>query len=176
MAPRLFALDQGFPQPIVDALHDYLKHEAQLTPVASIDERLTDIDDWELLLSLHHHPDPWDGLVSTDDNMLNQPRELATLVQTKLTLVACRAAGHDPVRATGLLLTNLSSICKQTARSRPQLWRLGGGAHRPASDPWDYFTRAANKRSMSVGELRGEEWLSQKELARDPLTDDRPAG
>jgi hypothetical protein len=169
VAPRLFALDQGFPQPIVEALHDYLKSEVRLVPVASIDHRLADVDDWELLLALHHHPDPWDGLVSTDDNMLNLPRELATLMQTKLTLVVCRAVGHDPVRATGLLLTNLSSICSQTTHEAAQVWRLGGGAHRAADDPWDYFTRAANKRNVTVGELRGEEWLSRAELARNPL-------
>lgn len=169
MAPRLFALDQGFPQPIVSALDAYLKHEARLVPVAVIDERLADMDDWELLLSLYRHAEPWDGLVTTDDSMLNQPRELATLVQTKLTLIACRAVGHDPVRATGLLLTNLSSICKQTTPLEPQVWRLGGGAARPADDPWEYFAHAAEKRNVSIGELRSEEWLSRAELARNPL-------
>lgn len=169
MAPRLFVLDQGFPQPIVHALHDYLESEAQLVPVASIDERLTEMDDWELLLSLHHHTTPWDGLVSTDGSMLTLPRELATVMRTKLSLVVCRAAGHDPVRATGLLLTNLSSICSQTTPDRAQVWSLGGGAHRPAGDPWDYFTRAADKRNVTVGELRSEEWLSQAELAHNPL-------
>jgi hypothetical protein len=29
--------------------------------------------------------------------------------------------------------------------------------------------RAANKRNVTVGELRGEEWLSRAELARNPL-------
>ncbi len=172
MAPRLFALDQGFPQPIVSALDAYLTSEVRLVPVGVIDERLPELDDWELLLALHHDAEPWDGLVTTDDNMLNQPRELATLVQTKLTLVACRAVGHDPVRATGLLLTNISSICKQTTPLRPQVWRLGGGAHRAPDDPWDYFTRAADKRNVTVGELRSEEWLSQQELGRNPLAED----
>jgi hypothetical protein len=167
--PRLFALDQGFPQPIVEALADYLASDALLVPVAAIDQRLTDMEDWELLLSLHHHPKPWDGLVSTDDNMLTQARELATLMETRLTLFVCRAAGHDPVRATGLLLTNLSGICAQTTPGTPQVWRLGGGAQRAAENPWDYFTRAADKRNVSVGELRGEEWPSRAELKRDPL-------
>lgn len=169
MAPRLFALDQGFPQPIVEALHDYLKSEVRLVPVLLIDERLAEVDDWELLLALYHHPDPWDGLVSTDDKMLTLPRELATLMQTRLTLVVCRAVGHDPVRATGLLLTHLSSICSQTTPEAAQVWSLGGGARRPADNPWDYFMRAANKRNVTVGELRGEEWLSRAELARNPL-------
>jgi hypothetical protein len=167
--PRLFALDQGFPQPIVDALHEYLKADANLVPVATISERLADMDDWEILLSLHHHGDSWDGLVSTDTSMLTLPRELATLMQTKLTLVVCRAAGHDPVRATGLLLTNLATICDQTRPDRAQLWNLGGGRRRPPDNPWDHFARVASRREMTTGELRAEEWLTPAELARNPL-------
>jgi len=170
VAPRLFALDQGFPQPIVNSLHEYLENEASLVPLSTIDERLSsDMNDWEILLALHHHIDPWDGLISTDSGMLNLGRELAALMQTKLTLVVCRAAGHDPVRATGLLLTNLSTICDQTRPDRPQVWPLGGGRKRPPDDPWDHFSRAAEKRNMTVGEMRSEEWLSREELARNPL-------
>lgn len=170
MAPRLFALDQGFPQPIVSALGDYLRVEASLIPLSGIGARLPDMEnDWEILLSLHHHAEPWDGLISTDTGMLDLPRELATLMQTKLTLVVCRAAGHDPVRATGLLLTNLSTICDQTTPTRAQLWKLGGGRRREPDNPWDHFSRIAAKRDMTTGELRSEEWLSDSELARDPL-------
>ena len=94
---------------------------------------------------------------------------LTQYMQTKLTLVVCRAAGHDPVRATGLLLTNLSTICDQTRPDRAQLWPLGGGRKRPPDDPWDHFSRAANKRNISPGEMRSEEWLSATDLARNPL-------
>lgn len=170
MPPRLFALDQGFPQPIVNSLREYLETEASLVPLADIDPRLSDdIDDWKILLALHHHREPWDGLISTDSGMLNLPRELAALMQTKLTLVVCRAAGHDPVRATGLLLTNLSTICDQTRPDLAQLWSLGGGRKRPPDDPWDHFSRAADKRNMTAGELRSEEWLSPEDLVRNPL-------
>lgn len=169
MISRLFALDQGFPQPVVDALHEYLKSDANLVPLATIDGRLTDMEDWEILLALHHDADAWDGLISTDTGMLALPRELAALMQTKLTLVVCRAAGHDPVRATGLLLTNLGTICDQTRSAVAQVWDLGGGRRREARNPWDYFARAADKRNMTAGELRGQEWLSGKELAQNPL-------
>lgn len=170
MVPRLFALDQGFPQPIVNSLHDYLEAEVSLVPLADIDERLTsDMEDWEILLALHHHKDPWDGLISTDSGMLNLPRELATLMQTKLTLVVCRAAGDDPVRATGLLLTNIATICAQTSPDHAQLWPLGGGRRRTPDNPWDHFAQAADHRGMTIGEMRGQEWLSPKELSRNPL-------
>lgn len=82
--PRLFALDKNFPEPIVGVLSDF-QADAQLVPLDRIDTRMSTLDDWELLLALHHHSDPWDGLITTDSSMLAQGLELATLIQTKLT-------------------------------------------------------------------------------------------
>jgi hypothetical protein len=73
---RLFALDQNFPQPIVSALSEFMV-EAELVALADIDERLIDLDDWQVLLALHHHERSWDGLLTTDTGMLSLPRELA---------------------------------------------------------------------------------------------------
>ena len=50
--PRLFALDHNFPQPIIDALIDF-SVEAELVRVDRIDDRMPELDDWELLLALH---------------------------------------------------------------------------------------------------------------------------
>ena len=76
--PRLFALDQNFPQPIVEALREYMT-EAELVAVGDIDARLAaDVDDWEILLALHHHERDWDGLITTDSGMLTLPRELSS--------------------------------------------------------------------------------------------------
>jgi len=107
--PRLFALDHNFPQPIVD-----FQVEAELVRIDRIDHRMPDLDDWKLLLALHHHPQPWDGLITTDSSILRQPRELAVLIQTRLTLVVALASGHDPVKASGLLFAYLAGICKRT--------------------------------------------------------------
>ncbi len=109
MPRRLFALDQNFPQPIVSALSEFMA-EAELVALADIDARLADLDDWEVLLALHHHEREWDGLLTTDTGMLSLPRELAVLMQTRLTLVVAHAAGHDPLKATGLVLTYLPWI------------------------------------------------------------------
>jgi hypothetical protein len=49
---RLFALDQNFPQPIVDGLRDWLEPQVKLVPIARIDNRLATRDDWEILLTL----------------------------------------------------------------------------------------------------------------------------
>jgi hypothetical protein len=130
---RQFALDQNFPQPIVDALAAYII-EAELVPILRIDEQLATLEDWEVLLALHHHERAWDGLITTDANMLALPRELAVLMQTKLTLVVTKESGHDPIKATGLLLayfawhlsahttgeaTGLDASCRATLRGRP---------------------------------------------------------
>jgi hypothetical protein len=67
--PRLFALDKNFPQPIVSVLADF-QTDATLVPLDHINPRMSTLDDWELLLALHHHTEPWDGLITTDTSML----------------------------------------------------------------------------------------------------------
>ena len=76
----------NFPQPIVKVLQDF-QADAELVPVSAIDPRMSELDDWHLLLALHHHEQPWDGLITTDSSILFQPMELAVLIQMRLTLV-----------------------------------------------------------------------------------------
>jgi hypothetical protein len=91
--PKLFALDQNFPHPIVGALNAFLL-EAELVPLRDIDPLLVaDMDDWQVLLALHHHDRAWDGLITTDSGMLNLPREIAVIRQTNLTLVVAEGGG-----------------------------------------------------------------------------------
>lgn len=111
--PRLFALDQNFPAPIVDVLAQF-QADAALVSIRDLGPKVAKLDDWEVLLALHHHPEPWDGLITTDTSMLDQPLELAVLMQTKLTLVAVKDAGHNPVKASGLLFAHLGGICART--------------------------------------------------------------
>jgi hypothetical protein len=119
----LFALDQNFPQPIVDVLAEYII-EAELVPIAQVHERMATLDDWEVMLALHQDDRPWDGLITTDANMLALPHELAVLMQTELTLVVAKESGHDLINATGLLLAYLPGICQRTQPDMPQLWTL----------------------------------------------------
>ena len=165
--PRRFALDQNFPQPIVEVLREFMT-EAELVAVGDIDARLTDIDDWEVLLALHHHADEWDGLITTDSGMLSLPRELSVLMQTKLTLVVAAASGHDPLKATGLVLTYLPWIAAHTQRDVAQVWVLRSGS-KGHEDPWDWMTRLAERRGTTANALYAEEKLAPDELARDPL-------
>jgi hypothetical protein len=83
---RRFALDQNFPEPIVDALAAWLRVDAELVPIRTIGSRMSTIDDWEILHAPHAADEPWDGLITTDARMLSLPKELALLCQTKLTL------------------------------------------------------------------------------------------
>jgi hypothetical protein len=163
----LFALDQNFPQPIIDALDAFIP-EAELVPVRAIDPLLAELDDWTLLLALHHHIRPWDGLVTTDSSMLKLPREMAVLRQTNLTLVVAHDSGHDPIKATGLLLTHLGYISRTTTSAEPQIWQLTA-KNRPGRDPWDVMTGIAEHQNRTVEDLWDEFRLSQEELDSDPL-------
>jgi hypothetical protein len=168
--PRLFALDQNFPRPIVDVLVEY-QAAAELVPLSAIDAALAELDDWQVLLALHHHREPWDGLITTDTSILNQPRELAVLIQTKLTLVAVREAGHNPVKATGLLFAYLPGSGKRVRADRPQIW-TPAAANRPHQEPWDALERVAEHRHEDTRALFDEHRLSSEDLARDPLAGD----
>jgi hypothetical protein len=165
--PALFALDQNFPEPIISALNEYIV-EAELISVRDVDPLLAEVDDWEILLALHHHERPWDGLITTDSGMLNQEREVAVLRQTNLTLVVAHDAGHDPIKATGLLFTHLGWISRETTPTRPQIWPLSA-RNRPSRDPWEFIERIANHTNRTAAQVWNEGRLTAAELARDPL-------
>lgn len=145
--PAAFALDQNFPTPIIDALRAYIA-EAELVPIGDIHPRLPTLDDWEVLVALSEQSPVCDGLITTDNSMLLQERELATLIQTKLTLVVADAAGDDPLKATGLVLAHLPWIAKQRHRHQAQVWLLRTHA-KPAEDPWDRLRRIAERQGQT---------------------------
>lgn len=100
--------------------------------------------------------------------MVDRPRELSVLLQTKLTLVIAEAAGHDPLKATGLVLTHLPAICERTDRAIPQLWTLRASP-RPHTDPWDQLAKLAGRRDVKTKTLYEGNRLVEKELTRNPL-------
>lgn len=69
----LFALDHNYPAPIIEQAKPFLSG-VELVFIGEIDSRLSELDDWELLLALHHHPREWDGMISNDTSMLDQER------------------------------------------------------------------------------------------------------
>jgi hypothetical protein len=166
--PRLFALDHNFPDPIVEALRDF-QAEAELVRVDQINPRMSELDDWELLLALYHDERPWDGLITTDSSMLTQAPELATLLQTKLTLVVAAEAGHNPVRASGLLFAHLAWICQRTRPDIPQAWTLRATS-RPHTEPWELLRSYADHNNRDLETVWRDYRLPAERLARSPLT------
>lgn len=166
--PALFALDHNYPLPIVHDAAPYMP-SVELVPLTDIDARLPGFeDDWRILLALHHHDRPWDGLISNDASMLDQAAELAVLIYTGLTLVAPVAAGHDPVKSTGLLLTHVENIAARTTPRRPQVWRLA--ARSPGGDhPDRYLEKRARMLGVDPQDLRRQGEPPRAELERDPL-------
>lgn len=162
-----FALDQNFPTPVVESLKDYLI-EAELVSVREIDARLATLDDWELLLALHHSEPRCDGLVTTDSSMTSLPRELAVLMQTKLTLVVAAESGHDPLKATGLILAHLPQITKKVRRDKAQIWTLRA-VTRHHDDPWKHIERIASRKKQTAKALYEAERLNDRDLAANPL-------
>lgn len=164
----LFALDHNYPAPIIGVAASYLK-DVKLAYLDEIDPRLTNMDDWELLLALHHHNRPWDGLISNDTSMLTQPRELAVLGYTRLSLVAPQAAGHDPIRSTGLVLAHIEDIAARTTPKRPQIWKLSRrphGGHHP--DRW--LEGLAVRQGVDPMDLRKAAMPAQAALRANPLS------
>jgi hypothetical protein len=163
----LFALDQNFPEPIIEALNEFIP-EAELVPLREIDPQLSEIDDWQVLLALSHHAREWDGLITNDGRMLNLPREMCVLRQTNLTLVIALDSGHDPIRATGLLFTHLGYICRNTTPDESQVWQLQAN-NRPASDAWHHLQRIAQHQNADPEALWQESRLTAAELGENPL-------
>lgn len=166
-ASRLFALDHGFPQPIIEVLADYTP-DVELVRVDEIDGRMADLDDWQILVALHNHARDWDGLITTDSSMVQTPESLAVLMQTKLTLVVAMEAGHDMLKATGLLFAYLPGILGRTDPAVAQVWKLRA-ANRRHGDPWEELRLLAEHQSRDVHDLWEEARLTAEELARDPL-------
>jgi len=163
----LFALDHNYPKPIIDQAKPYL-HDVGMVPIGEIDPRLPELDDWELLLALHHHPREWDGMITNDTSMLEQERELAVLGFTHLTLVAPVAAGHDPIRSTGLVLAHIEDIASRTTPRKPQIWRLAGRT-RGGQHPDHFLGKLAEKAGLDPIDLRKEATPPKAVLQVNPL-------
>jgi hypothetical protein len=168
MAPsrprRLFATDQNFPEPILDAVKPFIAW-AELVPLRRIREELTDVDDWQVMLELYKDDRPWDGLITNDDKLLALPKEMVVLTQTQLTLVVVKGHGHNPIRATGLLMAHLEHICHQTDPKQSQIWLLSTSQKAPER-PQDRLVKIAEAKNRPLPDLVREHQVAASELAR----------
>jgi len=86
--------------------------------------------------------------------------------------VAPVAAGHDPIRSTGLLLAHIENIASRTTPSRPQVWKLHGRT--PQGQHPDVFLAALARRGgLDPIDLCKSAMPDRDVLALDPLSPDR---
>jgi hypothetical protein len=169
MAPprprRLFALDQNFPEPILKAMAAALPM-AELVPIREVRSELAQVEDWQLLLALHQDERPWDGLITNDDSLLSQPKEMTVLSQTQLTLVVVKGEGHNPIRAVGILLCHLPYVCHHTIRHRAQIWSLRI-TNKNADEVQPYLDQIGAKTGVTASELFARHKVPSRELRPD---------
>lgn len=87
-------MDQNFPEPILRALDEFII-DVRLIPLRQIDPRLPELDDRPLLIALQQRGFP--GLVTNNYKMLSNPKELAAILKTRLSVFAIDASsgsGH----------------------------------------------------------------------------------
>jgi hypothetical protein len=105
-------MDENFPDPLVLEIVARFTPDLDLRSIRSLDPRLTGgLADHRVILGLHQMR--VEGLVTNDANMLSLPEVLSMVEQTGFSLVACRASGHDPLVATGLLLTHMARVARR---------------------------------------------------------------
>ena len=120
----LLPLDHNFPQPILETLEPWMG-DIQLIPLRAIDHRLPELDDRRLLIALKQLG--YGGLVTLNYKMLRNPRELAAVLKTKMTIFAVEGVGHDPIRATGALLLDLRPAVNAMQEGNPGVFWLRPG-------------------------------------------------
>ncbi|MGI9156818.1 MAG: hypothetical protein ACR2FG_09305 [Marmoricola sp.] len=134
-------------------MSEWLPGDVQLDHIASIDQRLSGLDDRELIIALRQLG--FDGLVTNNWRMLNIPMEIAAIVATRSVVVAMRDMGDmgdDAIRAAGALMLELPGLRSRIVPNRSNVFLLSYGRRRP-QDAWDYLRRAAEHEGRPVQEL-----------------------
>jgi len=113
-----------------EAIETYVL-ELELVSIREFDSDLTgrDVEDWQVILGLRHRGP--EGFVTCDDSMLEVAQVVAVIEQTKFSIVTCREAGDDAVKASGMLLTHLPAVGLRHDDDKPLVWRLHATEQRP---------------------------------------------
>lgn len=153
-------LDQNFPEPILEQLEPWMG-DIQLLPLRTIDEELTRLDDRDLLIALKQLE--FEGLVTLNYKMLRNPKELAAVLKTKLSIFAVEGVGHDPIRATGALLLDLRPAVNAIESGKAGVFWLRPRSPKP-QDPWVLFERAAQNHDEDAATLYERVKVSDADL------------
>ncbi len=162
--PVRLALDQNFPTPILAALAEFIV-DIELVPLRKIEPRLSSLDDRMLVIALRQLGLP--GLVTNNYKMLKNPKELAAIIATKLTVFAIEGVGDDPIRATGAVLLDLPGALKRMDSRKAQVFWMRPRNPIP-EDPMALFKRAAEHQQRDTDALLSELAVSDQEL-REPI-------
>jgi hypothetical protein len=105
-----FVLDQNFPWYVVSFPWPSDIRITRLPDHAP--DLVQNVDDWEVFLGLSKRGDV-DGFITNDANILLQATEMVALTRTRLTLVITDGVGHEPLRATGLVMLHLEEVVRR---------------------------------------------------------------
>lgn len=160
--PR-FGVDHNFPLPILLDVVRRWTPELRLVPLKEIDSGLTkDLGDHRVIQGL------WQkgflGLLTCDDSMLWLPEVVGIIAQTRFSVVACVNSGDDPLRATGLLLSQLPHIAKRHDPTKPQVWFLKVSERQPRRFH-EHVASVEKRSSVRIASLR----MTQAELNQPVL-------
>jgi hypothetical protein len=155
------ALDQNFPTPLIHAVAAYLPPDLELSSLHEIDLRLTRLDDRALFLTLHHLG--WNGLVTNNYRMLDEPWELAAIIRTQAVVVAVEGLGHDPLRAVGALLLDLPGLANRIRPHRSNVFLLSY-RRRPPRNAREYLKAIAERQGRTDSDLWEEVLVTADEF------------
>jgi hypothetical protein len=148
--PPVFVYDQNFPMPI---MRHIIVPGLTLRPLKDIHpDLIADHDDWEVMRELRVRGGV-DGWITLDRKMLNLEKEMVVLHQSRLSLVVFEGAGNDPLIATGMLLTHVTVIAKQTNPRQAQLSHLRRSPTKPPENPWARIEQIAAREKVSAQTL-----------------------
>lgn len=126
------------------------------------------VEDWQVIVGLRQRGAQ--GLLTCDDSMLSVAEVVAVIEQTTFSVVTCQEAGHDPVKATGMLLTHLPNIGAQHDDARPQVWRLRAAQQNPEKISSIKESLERHNPGVSVDDYR----VSEETLQRPLFSGDSP--
>lgn len=163
-------LDQNFPEPILRCLEAFIL-DVKLVPLRQIDPRLSTLDDRELIIALQQLG--YSGLVTNNYKMLKNPRELAAILKTKLTVFAIEGVGDDPLRATGALLLDLPSALKRRTPGKAEVFWMRPRNPVPQK-PWEIFEQVAGRLDRAATDLYKQVEVTEEEFERPVLQPPQP--
>ena len=162
-SPPIFLLDQDFPTSLL--LHISFP-DAIIKPLRDVHPDLVrNHEDWEVLRELKVRG-AVDGLITLDVNMLNLPKEMVVLHQSRLSLVVFEGIDNDPTVATGLLMIHLPTIARQHNPAIPQLWRLHRPVTKPPANPWEQIILLAARANEDPDKLARQHRLPSRTFLR----------